>query len=158
MTSRKHNRGGLRYRTEQAAIGASAVSVPITFQRTLMPRSNMDQALVTGLTLAADHAITSLIQDAVAAGALTLVAGVADDHERRWGQTTLGLDLAATLGSLGMQRLLRQRPREPTLVSAARTGAWFTSVSAGAATLVGGYQEARAWRSDGHRGSRSGSR
>jgi uncharacterized membrane protein len=67
MTSRKHNRGGLRYRTEQAAVGASAVSVPITFQRTLMPRSNMDQALVTGLTLAADHAITSLIQDGAGA-------------------------------------------------------------------------------------------
>ena len=144
MTSRKHNRGGLRYRTEQAAIGASAVSVPITFQRTLMPRSNMDQALVTGLTLAADHTITSLIQDAIAAGALALVAGVTDDHERRWGQTTFGLDLAATLGSLGMQRLLRQRPREPMLVSTARTGAWFTAVSAGAASLVGGYQEALA--------------
>lgn len=146
MTSRKHNRGGLRYRTEQAAIGASAASVPITFQRTLMPRSNLDQALVTGLTLTADHAIASLVQDTIAAGALALVAGVDDDHDRRWGQTTLALDLLATAGSLGFQRLLQQRPREPMLVSAARTGAWFTGVSAGAASLIGGYQELRAAR------------
>src|SRR3954463_4130802 len=109
MTSRKHNRGGLRYRTEQAAIAASAASVPITFQRTLMPRSNLDQALVTGLTLTANHAITSLVQDSIAAGALALVAGVDADHDRRWGQTTLGLDVVATVGSLGIQRLFRQR-------------------------------------------------
>ena len=66
-----------------------------------MPRSNLDQALVTGLTLTANHAITSLVQDSIAAGALALVAGVDADHDRRWGQTTLGLDLVATVGSLG---------------------------------------------------------
>jgi uncharacterized membrane protein len=146
VSGRKQNRGGLRYRTEQAAIGTSAVAVPITFQRTLMPRSNLDQALVTGLTLAADHAITSLVQDTIAAAALALVAGVDDEHDRRWGQTTLALDALATMAGLGIQQLLRQRPREPMLVSAARTGAWFTTVSAGAASLVGGYQELRAAR------------
>jgi Predicted membrane protein len=138
------NRGSLLNRTEQAAIGVAAASVPISFQRTLMPRSNIDQALVTGLSLTANHAIASLIQDTIAAGALTFVIGVTDDHERRWGQTTLGLDLAVVVASVAVQRTLRQTPREPMLVSTARTGAWFAGVAAGAATLVGSYQEARA--------------
>jgi uncharacterized membrane protein len=132
-------------RTEQTAIGISAASVPISLQRTLMPRSNVDQALVTGLTLASNHAIATLIQDSISAGALALVAGVDDaDHDRRWGQTTLGLDLAVTLGSLGVQRALRQHPREPMLRSAGRTGAWFAGITAGAASVLGTYQEARA--------------
>ena len=102
-----------------------------------MPRSNLDQALVTGLTLTANHAIASLVQDSIAAGALALVAGVDADHDRRWGQATLGLDVAVTVGEpRGSSELLRQRPREPMAVSAARTGAWFVGVSAGAASAA----------------------
>ena len=46
------------------------------------------------------------MQDSIAAGALALVAGVDADHDRRWGQTTLGLDVVAytttyTLSLLG---------------------------------------------------------
>jgi len=137
------SRRRLDSRTEQTAISVAVASAPLTFQRTLMPRSNMDQALVTGLSLTANHAIAALVQDSIAAGALALVAGTTDDHERRWGQVTLGLDAVAVLASIAVQRGLRQKPREPMLVSGTRTGAWLTGVSAGAAVLVGGYQEAR---------------
>jgi uncharacterized membrane protein len=137
----------LNYRTEQAAIGMAAASVPITFQRTLMPRSNPDQALVTGVTLTANHAIASLIQDSIAATALALVAGVGGDrHDRRWGQVTLGLDLAVVAASVAVQRALPQQPREPIARSAMRTGAWLAGASTGAAAVVGGYQELLATR------------
>jgi uncharacterized membrane protein len=110
-----------------------------------MPRSNIDQALVTGLTLVANHALVSLVQDGLAAAALALVAGVDyAEHDRRWGQTTLALDLAGVAASLAVQRALPQRPRESILRSATRTGAWFTGAAAGAASIVGAYQEAQA--------------
>ena len=143
MRGHRPNHGGLYFRTEQAAIAAAATSAPITFQRTLMPRSNADQAIVTGLSLAANHAIVSLIQDSIAAGALALVARVGPDHERRWGEVTLGLDVATLVASLGIQRMLGQEPREPMIRSGVRTGAWFAGVSAGAAAAVGAYQQAR---------------
>ena len=107
MRRRAAHRRGLHSRTEQTAIGVAAVGVPISFQRTLMPRSNLDQAIVTGLSLIANHALAALVQDTIAAGALALVAGVTDDHDRRWGQVTLVLDASTMLASVAVQRALR---------------------------------------------------
>ncbi|MFN8035462.1 MAG: alpha/beta-hydrolase family protein [Acidimicrobiia bacterium] len=136
------NGGGLSHRTEQTALGVGVAGVPLTFQRTLMPRSNVDQAIVTGFTLMVNHAIASVVQDAIAAGAVALV-GEAEDRDGRWGRATLALDVATMLASMGLQRVLAQRPREPMARSVARTGAWFTGVTAGAGALVGGFQELR---------------
>jgi hypothetical protein len=70
-------------------------------------------------------------------------AGADADYDLRWGEVTLALDAATVLGSIGIQRALRQTPREPMLKSGARTGAWLAGVTASAASIVGGYQQFR---------------
>jgi hypothetical protein len=44
--------------------------MPITFQRTLMPKSGTDQAVITGLSGALNHGFAALIQDTIEAVAL----------------------------------------------------------------------------------------
>ena len=46
--------------------------MPTTFQRTLMPRSTLDQALTTGICGALDYGFAALIQDTVEAVALRI--------------------------------------------------------------------------------------
>ena len=58
---------------DQAGILFAAANAPLTFQRTLMPRGTMDQALVTGLSAAANHALISLVQESIQAAALVVV-------------------------------------------------------------------------------------
>ena len=66
---RPRNRS-LHGRANEAGILFAAANAPVTFERTLMPRGTMDQALVTGLSAAANHALISLVQESIqAAGA-----------------------------------------------------------------------------------------
>jgi hypothetical protein len=62
----------LGYRTDQAGLLVAATNVPLTFQRTLTKRPLVDQALVTGLSIAANHAVVALAQESVQAAALIL--------------------------------------------------------------------------------------
>ena len=48
----------------------AAAVMPITFQPTLMPRSGLDQALVTGISTSLNYAFAALIQDSIEAVAL----------------------------------------------------------------------------------------
>ena len=68
---RPRNRS-LHGRANQAGILFAAANAPVTFERTLMPRGTMDQALVTGLSAAANHALISLVQESIQAAALVL--------------------------------------------------------------------------------------
>jgi len=61
--SRYHR--SLGYRAEQTGLLVAAGNAPVTFQRTLMPRTTSDQALITGLSFAANHALVSLIQESL---------------------------------------------------------------------------------------------
>lgn len=47
MARRRFSRS-LGHRADQAGILLAGANVPLTFQRTLMPRPTVDQALVTG--------------------------------------------------------------------------------------------------------------
>jgi hypothetical protein len=60
-------------RANQAGVLFAAANAPLTFQRTLMPRATTDQALVTGLSASANHALVTLVQEAVQSAALLLV-------------------------------------------------------------------------------------
>jgi uncharacterized membrane protein len=133
----------LNYRAEQAGMLVAGAGVPIGFQRTLMPRASMDQALVTGLSIATTEALVSFIQEGIQSGALLLL-GQGRRHEideRKWSRATLTLDAAAFASGLLVQRALRQRQREPLGRAALRTGAFFVSVSAAAGGVIGGLQE-----------------
>jgi uncharacterized membrane protein len=130
-------------RAEQAGTFVATVNAPLTFQRTLMPRSTMDQALVTGLTVSANHALVSLVQEVIQATALTVGGQARRRHpdEQRWGRTVLAADLAAIGAGLATQALFRQRHREPLRRAGVRAGGYWLTVGGTAAGVIGAVQE-----------------
>ncbi len=122
------------------------MNVPLTFQRTLMPRATMDQAIVTGLSIAANHALVSLVQESIQSGALVVLGGgkrkAKTFDDRTWSQVSIGLDLAAVGIGIAIQRGMRQRHREPLPRAAARTGGFVLSITGGAGAVIGVLQEA----------------
>jgi uncharacterized membrane protein len=129
----------LHGRANQAGILFAATNAPVTFERTLMPRGTMDQALVTGLSAAANHALINLVQESIQAVAL-VVSGqgrrVARD-DRTWSRATIATDVAAIGVGLAVQRAMRQEPHEPLTRAGVRTGGFWLSVAGTAGGLVG---------------------
>ena len=73
---------GIGGRTQQAGTLMAAAVMPITFQPTLMPRSRLDQALITGISTSLNYAFAALIQGEVAeVGHLDLALGVLVDRQ-----------------------------------------------------------------------------
>src|SRR5690349_8194918 len=130
-------------RANQAGMLWAAANAPVTFQRTLMPRSTTDQALVTGLSAAANHALINLVQESIQAVALVASgqAGRGRIDDRRWSRATIATDAAAIVAGVGVQRALRQRSREPLTRAGARTGGFWLSVAGTAGGLAGVLQE-----------------
>ena len=58
--------GGLGHQSRQTAMFLAAATVPRTFQRSLMPRSNLDQGLITGIATVANYALASVLHDVIA--------------------------------------------------------------------------------------------
>ena len=67
---RQSPNAGIGGRTQQVGTLVAATVMPITFQPTLMPRSALDQALVTGISTSLNYAFAALIQDSIEALAL----------------------------------------------------------------------------------------
>src|SRR6185436_21030631 len=101
---RPRRRQTLGGRADQAGILFAAMNAPLTFQRTLMPRSTTDQALVTGLSAAANHALINLVQESIQAVALVASGQAGRGHidERRWSRATIATDAAAIVAGLGV--------------------------------------------------------
>ncbi len=137
---RSHSLGA---RADQAGLLFAAANAPLTFQRTLMPRATMDQALVTGLSASSNHALVALLQESIQAAVLALTgqahAGAVD--EARWGRTVLGADLAAIGAGIVVQRAFARREREPLTRAGIRTGGFWLSTTGTAAAVVGALQE-----------------
>jgi uncharacterized membrane protein len=133
----------LNYRADQAGLLVAGAGIPLGFQRTLMPRTSVDQALVTGLSIAGNYALTSLIQESLQTAALVLLGQRKgrEIDERKWSRAALAIDGAAiALGALG-QLALRQQRREPLARAGVRTGAYWLTLSASAGGAIGGLQE-----------------
>ena len=100
-------------RTEQAGIFVATASVPRSFQRTLMPRSTVDQAIVTGGTMAATYGIAALTHDSIEAVAQWARPGdpseVGDDV---WRRRTAAIDAGAMLAGTALQYAAKQQPGE----------------------------------------------
>ena len=119
-----HPHASLGYRAEQTGLLLATGAGPLTFQRTLMPRSTSDQALITGLSFAANHALASLLQESLQSAALLLTGAAGRDavDERRWSRATLAVDAAAIAAGLGVQRALAPRDNERLPRAGARAG------------------------------------
>jgi hypothetical protein len=124
-----HARAGAR--TQQAGTVSALALMPSTFQRTLMPRSTLDQALITGICGALDYGFAALIQDTVEAAALRLSGAAspeqADPHT--WRRASVAADLATIALGLAGQTACRPRPGERVARGAVRTICWWVSAT-----------------------------
>ena len=147
---RPRRRQTLGGRADQAGILFAAMNAPLTFQRTLMPRNTLDQALVTGLSASANHALVTLVQETIQAVALGASgqAGRRTVDVRRWGRATVGADAAAIVAGLAVQRALPQRHREELTRAAGRTSGFWLATTGTAAGLVGVLGEVLAARGE----------
>jgi uncharacterized membrane protein len=123
----------------------AGANVPLTFQRTLMPRKTMDQAIVTGLSIATNQALVTFVQESIEATAALVVRrtygnGHHDDDERVT-RAGVALDAVAIAGGLALQRAFRQRDREPLARAAARTGGFLLASTGMGGVFVGTLQE-----------------
>ncbi len=142
MAAVRRTSRALASRAEQAGMFIAAASVPRSFQRTLMPRSAMDQGLITGVLAAGNYATAAFLQDAIEAAAHRLAAAAVDDEDdAAWQRLNVVADLAAIGGGLAVQAAFRQRPRERLLRGAVRTGGWHLSAGGLAGLAAAASQE-----------------
>ena len=152
--SRSRIHHSLGYRAEQTGLLLATGSGPLTFQRTLMPRSTSDQAMITGLSFATNHAVASVLQELLQSAALLLTgaAGQGAVDERRWSRAALAVDVAAIAAGLGMQRGLAPRSNERLPRAGARTGGFLLAATGLGGVLIGGLQEVLDRRNAGQSG------
>ena len=115
-----------------------------------MPRSALDQALVTGISTSLNYGLAALIQDSIEALALR-VAGRTDParvDRHRWRRASVVLDVAAIGAGLAVQSALRARPGERLPHGGARTAGWWLSATGLSGAVVGVLQELTGRRGD----------
>jgi hypothetical protein len=147
---RQSPNAGIGGRTQQAGTLVAATVMPITFQPTLMPRSALDQALVTGISTGLNYSFAALVQDSIEALALR-GAGRSDPSKvdrHRWRRASIGLDLAVIGAGLALQQALRPRPDERLPRGGARTAAWWLSATGLSGAVIGTLQELTRRRDD----------
>ena len=147
---RQSPNAGIGGRTQQAGTLLAATAMPITFQPTLMPRSPVDQALITGISTSLNYALAAFIQDSIEALALR-AAGRPDParvDRHGWRRASIGLDLAAVGAGLAIQRALAPRPAERLPRGGARTAGWWLTATGVSGATVGVLQELTGRRRD----------
>ncbi len=124
----------------------AAASVAATFQHTLLPRNDVDQGLVTGLSMALNYVTASLAQDAVETTAAFMLkksgkttAELDDDQLRR---VELAFRAAGIIGVLALQMACRQQKGEAMRSAAARTVGFWLSASSLSGFLSGALEDA----------------
>jgi uncharacterized membrane protein len=141
--SRRARYAGAGARTQQTGMALALAFVPATFQRTLMPRSTLDQALTTGICGALDYGFAALIQDTVEAVALRISGATSPEQvdPRTWRRASIAADLAAIALGLAGQAACRPRPGERLPRGAARTICWWVSATGLCGAVAGVLQE-----------------
>ncbi len=142
MRLRRHRHQSLSARAEQAGLLSAGTAAPLAYQRTLMARSSVDQALVSGLAFASNHALVTAIQDGLQSAALLAVGQAARSavDEPTWSRAALASDAAALATGLALQRAFSARPREPLERAAIRTTGYWLARSATAGLVIGALQ------------------
>lgn len=129
-------------RGEQVSLMVAGLDLAPSFQRTLMPRALGDQAVVTGLNSVLVSSLAAGIQNTVQSAALALVGGSDGTHdELRWSRATLGLDAAAVVAGMAVQRMAGARPGEHLGRAALRSSGWKVAEIGAAGVIVGLFQE-----------------
>lgn len=133
----------LRYRADQSGLLLSGANIPLTFQRTLIDRPTIDQALVTGLSIAVNHTLVAMIQESIQGVALVASGGKSTSavDRRRWSRVAIAGDVVAFGAGIALQRWFRQKRREPLPQAAVRTGGFWLSMTGAVGGVIGALQE-----------------
>jgi uncharacterized membrane protein len=135
-------KSSLSRRAEASGVLVAGANIPLTFQRTLMPRGSVDQAIVTGLSISTNRMVVTLAQEALNAGAVILARrrfGRVDP--RALSRAAIALDAGAIGAGLLAQRAFAQREDESLRTAALRTAGFWTSVAGTAGLIVAGLDE-----------------
>jgi uncharacterized membrane protein len=121
---------GLSGRGAQTGLLVAAAVAPGTFEPSLVPRSPVDQGVVTGLATTLSYLLTVSTQDTIEAVASTFAPRMpgASAQSRQRAAVAL-LDLAVIPVGQAVQRAVRHHPGEPVLRGMARQVAWRTTVT-----------------------------
>ena len=121
---------GLSGRGEQTGLLVAAAVAPGTFEPSLVPRSSLDQGIVTGLATTLSYVLTVATQDTLEAVAATFAHRLPGGSEASRQRTAaVLLDLAVIPAGLVTQRALPRRPNEPVLRGLLRQSVWRTTVT-----------------------------
>jgi hypothetical protein len=134
MRRTEHNRLKQR-RASQAAMLVAAAAVPNTYQKTLMPRSTINQGAITGVTMAIDYLIVSTIRKYIEDAADNMAGTVNSEGNelqahRRQKQFALTLDLTALLAGAAGQKYFAAQESEKDSKAILRTGSTWLKYSA----------------------------
>jgi uncharacterized membrane protein len=120
---------------EAAGLLHASASLGPSFERSLLPRTTIQQAAVTGVISAINYGITTTVQSAVEAFA-NRVAGGLSNGSRSKRATILAADLAILGGSVLTMKFLSQRPEESLWRAGARTAAFRLATAAGTGAIA----------------------
>jgi uncharacterized membrane protein len=137
---------GLRGRGEQTALLLASATVPGTFEPSLIPRSTLDQGIITGLATTLQYVLVVGGQDAVEAAATTLATrfpGASPATRQR--DIAVMLDLALIPAGLLVQRALPRRPGEAVVRGLARQAGWRTTLTGTGGATVALVQAGTSW-------------
>ncbi len=124
-------------RSQLVALLMAVAVIPRTFQQSLMPRSSLDQGLVTGLTMALVYLMGLLVQDGVNAVAETLTFTEEKGKVSNSASTAAFISLAAIAIGLIAEKKFSYSEDEPLTNSLKRTtGYWVRNVGI-AGSIVG---------------------
>ena len=129
-------------RTEQAGVLVATAGVPRSFQRTLMPRSTVDQAIITGASMVIHYALAALTQDSIEALAQWRhpeTRSEFDDRSAR--RRTAKADAVAWVAGWGIRTAFSQRPGERLTRGSIRTAGLITTRTSLAGLLAAMLQE-----------------
>jgi uncharacterized membrane protein len=120
----------------------AAASVPRSFQRTLMPRSAVDQGVVTGVMVSGNYATAAFLQDVIEALAERVAGRAYREDRTAWRRLTALADLAAIGAGILVQAAVPQQPNEGLPRGALRTSGWYLSNAGLAGLAAAASQEA----------------
>ena len=121
---------GLSGRGQQTGLLVAAAMAPGTFEPSLVPRSSVDQGVVTGLATTLSYLLTIASQDTLEVAASTFAPRMpGTSPESRQRAAVVLLDLAVIPAGLAAQRALTRRPGEPIARGLVRQAAWRTTVT-----------------------------
>lgn len=121
--------------SEAAGLLHASASIGPSFERSLLPRTTIQQAAVTGVISAINYGVTATVQSAVEAFADRVAGGLANGTKSKRA-VMLSADLAVLGGGLAALRLLRQKPNESLWRAGARTAAYRLATGGGTGAIA----------------------